>query len=271
MLRKIFRAIGVLSPSLFDWLQYHWHISYKRAIIYPTVAAPMFRIMGARNKSAIDIGANHGVATRFLRRHFRAVHAVEPVPFLANRLRRAKLAAVTVHNTALGGSEGMICMRVPVDDQGNLIHVLTTASDANALTMFQNDGVVQFDVPVQRLDTLCAAISGPIGYIKIDVEGFEYEVLSGGSATIARHRPVIQLEIERTHNSDGGAVMKLMRDWGYVPFSIAPDRLREDAESALAAQLPMVALSHDEAVPHQFDFLFIPDEQVRLYRPLLNR
>ncbi|MFM6854623.1 MAG: FkbM family methyltransferase [Sphingopyxis sp.] len=270
MQRKIFRALGVLSPSLFDCLQYHWHIRHKRALIYPKVAAPMFRIMRAREKVAIDVGANFGVATRYLRRHFSAVHAVEPVLFLANRLRRAALPAVTVHNAALGTADGVVRMRAPVDDQGNLIHVLSTASGTNGLTMFEHDGIVEFDAPLQRLDTMCEGLDAAIGYMKIDVEGFEQAVLCGGVETISRHRPVIQLEIERTHNPDDGNVMRLMRDWGYTPYSIGPGGLRDDADAALAAQRPLAALRHDAVVAHQYDFLFIPNEQIGLYQPLLD-
>jgi FkbM family methyltransferase len=74
-------------------------------------------------------------------------------------------------------------------------------------------------VQLTTLDLLCRDRRGPIRYIKVDVEGAEYDVLRGGAATICAHRPVITFE----HNADSPqhfgydpeAVMNLFRDWHY--------------------------------------------------------
>ena len=50
------------------------------------------------------------------------------------------------------------------------------------------------EVPVQPLDMLHGDLSGPVA-IKIDVEGFEFEVLNGGRDLLARTRPDIICEI----------------------------------------------------------------------------
>lgn len=49
-------------------------------------------------------------------------------------------------------------------------------------------------IPVGVLDELLGDTHSPIKFIKIDVEGFEIEVLEGARKTLERHRPVMVIE-----------------------------------------------------------------------------
>lgn len=60
--------------------------------------------------------------------------------------------------------------------------------------MSEQDGIV--DVEARRLDDLPLR---DIGFIKIDVEGFEREVIEGARETLARDRPRLLIEIEEYH------------------------------------------------------------------------
>jgi hypothetical protein len=57
-----------------------------------------------------------------------------------------------------------------------------------------------FDVPIRRLDSYDIR---NVGFIKIDVEGHEEDVLIGANVTIKRERPVLLIEIEERHNPQG--------------------------------------------------------------------
>lgn len=48
---------------------------------------------------------------------------------------------------------------------------------------------------------------GDIGFIKIDVEGFEARVIDGACETIARCRPVMLIEIEEKHTGEPPSVL----------------------------------------------------------------
>jgi FkbM family methyltransferase len=74
---------------------------------------------------------------------------------------------------------------------------------------FTGDAILQPLVQDQRVDLL-----------KIDVEGFETQVLRGMKEFIARHRPVIFCEIfGGSHsNPDPQATVQLCLDYGYEPF-----------------------------------------------------
>jgi FkbM family methyltransferase len=58
-----------------------------------------------------------------------------------------------------------------------------------------------------------------IHLIKIDVEGFEYKVLSGAVETLARFRPVLYIEIDTKNLSDHGnrpvEIFNLLKNQGY--------------------------------------------------------
>jgi FkbM family methyltransferase len=270
MLRRLLRAQEILFPALFSHTQYAWHVTFKRGLIYPDVTRPLFKIIGSEDKIAIDVGANYGIATRYFAKYFRQTHAIEPVPFLARRLAQMKATGVIVHDCAIGDTEGQIRLRTPVDSHGRLYHALSTASKRNALTMFHHSGIVEFDVTQRRLDSLLESVSEVIGYIKIDVEGFELEVLRGAQNLIARDRPLLQVELERTHNPDTLEVVAYMASLNYNVFSITPQGLRNNAIAALFTQAESNGLSEDEIVKHQYDFLFIPAEAQEKFAVLID-
>lgn len=66
------------------------------------------------------------------------------------------------------------------------------------------DGAQSVTVATRRLDDLGL---GPVGLIKIDVEGHEGAVLRGAERTIETHRPAILVEAEERHHP--GAVANL--------------------------------------------------------------
>ncbi len=68
-------------------------------------------------------------------------------------------------------------------------------------------------VPVERIDDLELAACR---LVKIDVEGMEAEVLEGARATIARLRPLLYVENDRTDRSS--ALIRLVESLGYAAF-----------------------------------------------------
>jgi len=138
---------------------------------------------------ALDIGASIGLWTVPLAKSARsrgaAVIAFEPLP--ANmRWLHANLAlnglsdVVTVHDVALGADSYV--MRLESAEMAGGSAALAVA-DAEPLA---HDGV---DVNVRRLDDL--ELARPVSFIKLDVEGFECQVLYGALSLIERDRPVI--------------------------------------------------------------------------------
>ena len=88
------------------------------------------------------------------------------------------------------------------------------------------------EVPVKTLDTLCAELGlGPIGYVKMDVEGYEVAALQGFQARLASDRGMaVQTELMPRHLSRYGKTPEDLRaalePLGYVGHDLVEGSLR---------------------------------------------
>lgn len=147
-----------------------------------------FLVDPARN--AIDAGANKGTYTYLMARTARHVHAFEPNPKMFALLQRTAPRNATAHPIALADGSGTAVLRIPYgrkghSNQGASLSAAKVGGDFTPVT-----------VETRRIDDLAL---GEIGFIKIDVEGFEAAVLAGAAATIMRDRPSLLIEIEERH------------------------------------------------------------------------
>jgi FkbM family methyltransferase len=141
-----------------------------------------------RRGRAIDVGANLGMYTFALAKLSTVVEAFEPQPTCADVIRAYRSPRINVHTMALGARDGDLTLSIPVRD-GRLERSLATARITSA------DALRQV-VPIKRLDDYEFA---DVTIIKIDVEGFESEVIEGAQSTICRERPLLLIEIEQRH------------------------------------------------------------------------
>ena len=156
----------------------------------------------------LDVGAAAGVYTQMLSRLVGPagqVHSVEPLAFAHPRwsriLRACSAANVQRHQLALGARPGTEHMSVPLGPRGfvtgrSFLDTQTSGPGSNA----EFDAEVSVAVTVETLDGFWARVAAPrLDFIKIDVEGAELHVLSGGEQVIEAFRPVLLVEIEARH------------------------------------------------------------------------
>lgn len=136
------------------------------------------------NGTYVDIGAQDpvvdSVSKAFYEQGWRGVH-IEPVPYYADRLRQDRPDEIVLE-AALGAVEGTLTLNV-IAGTG-----LSTAVDVHA-NRHHEAGFTAQQVVVPML-TLGSALhmlaSREVHWLKIDVEGYEKQVLLGWNSTVLR-------------------------------------------------------------------------------------
>jgi FkbM family methyltransferase len=192
------------------------HIYQPPAAINPeffTVIAPALRSLAAG--SIVDVGAHMGVYLLNFRACSEApIIAFEPEPFtfslLTHNARSNRLQSVDLRNVACGDSTRAVGLNAGINSNIEAGDSGATPSAAHAIAL---------SVPLVRLDDELRSVDA-VSFLKIDCEGYEYEVLAGAREILARHRPVIFLELHPRYIESYGHTLSdvcaLLRSHGYA-------------------------------------------------------
>jgi FkbM family methyltransferase len=146
----------------------------------------LLKLIGT-GKSIVEIGANVGNHVVFYAQHMQArkIYPFEPNPACTEILRE---------NIRLNGIEGVI------DDRGIGIglgarngHFRAVQEDPDNLGATRLIADDSATIVVTSLDEIASGIA--FDFMKIDVEGMEFEVLEGARNSIRANRPVIYIEV----------------------------------------------------------------------------
>ncbi len=172
-----------------------------------------------------DVGANIGTTTLFFAKQVGPegfVVAFEPVPSLARRLwdnvQVNNLRNVRLFELALGDTEQRTELAYLPDSSG-----LSTIRLDLVQERIRKSVVEMIPVKVTTLDSVVERESLPLpNLIKIDVEGFEYQVLLGAQKTLSQARPRLCIEIHSAGPTDESVskIFTLLQQLGYKIFSL---------------------------------------------------
>ncbi|MBL4720740.1 MAG: FkbM family methyltransferase [Alphaproteobacteria bacterium] len=222
-----------------------WRWGEREIRLLPFLADP--------TRNSLDIGAHKGVYSWALRTLCRRVYAFEPNPKIFPILNRISKGNIEASPIALSNESGTAVFRVPRHRRGGF------SNQGGSLSAVKVSGeFVGVEVETRRLDDLDLR---DIGFMKIDVEGFELEVLSGAAECIARDRPVMLIEIEEAHTK--------------IPIEDALDRVLALGYRGLFLRRGVLTplTEFDGAQHHRepqsredyvFNFIFLPTEHPRL-------
>ena len=174
------------------------------------IEVPLLPFIVPRRLS-IDVGANKGALTYILSELSDRVVAYEANPNLAARLAQACGPNVELRHKAVSNQNGTLTFFVPTaggEEQPNIGSL--KANEAYATREYKVEAV--------RLDD--ESLKG-VGFIKVDVEGTELDVLEGARGIIQRDRPILMVEINDKNTPEATAIENLMKAHGYaiVDFS----------------------------------------------------
>ena len=86
------------------------------------------------------------------------------------------------------------------------------------------------EVSIESIETASTRLGVVPDFIKIDIEGYEYEAIRGSASFLSKHRPALFLELhlnylEQRKLSPKG-VVELLEQCGYSFFTYAGEKLR---------------------------------------------
>lgn len=151
---------------------------------------------------SIDIGGNVGLWSCELVDHFEKVIIFEPVKEFIDCLKlNLRRNNFEIHQVALGNQESSVNMKIVEGNTGHTHIDLTSISNGDTL--------------LKKLDSFNFT---NVDLIKIDVEGYENQVLEGAYQTILSNKPVIIVEQTRheyQNDKETLPAVKLLQNWGY--------------------------------------------------------
>lgn len=207
---------------------------------------------------ALDIGANVGA------------HTLQMGKRVGNR---GKVYAIEATDYAYSKLQANIALNPPIQNQIEAIHCLLESNDSteeetviHSSWPFESDadrhpshqGVFKSVGNAQRL-TLDALVQSQnitrIDMIKLDVDGHEWDVLSGGIKTFDSMRPIILMEVAPDYHAPSDAkgfynIHKLLHGLDYTLYDFRGNMLPQKAED-LAAMIPGGASKNVVALPPQ--------------------
>ena len=171
----------------------------------------------------LDIGAHIGYYSLLLSRWAGPtghIFSYEPVPytysFLVRNLERNRALNVMPSQVAIGKQAGMVRMSAA---EGKRLG-WSTVNDSGELEV----RCTTIDAEIERLRLTC------VDFIKLDVEGFEVQALTGAETTIREMRPKIMFEVNQRTLREHHASPVMLQDFflanNYELFSTEGDELK---------------------------------------------
>ncbi len=213
------RDVGLSSHLLTDGYWEMWLTETMTRLLRPGM-------------TVADAGANLGYFTLLMGAlvgETGIVHAFEPNPAMARRLRQSLTlnlagARTTLHQIALGDSEGEVQIHVPDQEPKNA-------------TLAHGETENTFAVRLTRLDAVAELAS--LDAIKIDVEGYEEAVWRGMSGILDRNDPLIVfIEVGPVRCTDYDGLIQDMLARGFTVSLLGLDGRMRIASLAELRALP---------------------------------
>lgn len=208
---------------ILDRANWSERLSFFLGRYYDLPSQLLLRLLTDAGDVVIDVGANNGMMMLTAAQAIGPTGVVicfEPNPRCITRIREHvalnRLTNVQVFPFALGDAEIGMQLSWPVGHTG-------TGYLSAQLASTDREQVEGCQVAVRVGDEVLASIQQVPRLMKIDVEGFEMCVLRGSEATIAKHRPIVMLELIenylRRQGSSAAEVWGFLRELGYIGYS----------------------------------------------------
>lgn len=197
-------SLGYFFPTNFCEISVMWH-KHSLNVLEPQTLAKM------RNKDFIDVGACIGDSAVLFEREFcdKNIYTFEPTKenfrLLKRTLELNNSKRVIPVNKALGAESGNLEIHYRAENIGG------------SRAIFSDERTIAERVEVTTLDDFVREHNIKVGFIKVDIEGFEMEFLKGAKETITAQKPAMLISIYH-QPSDYFGIKPLIESWnlGYT-------------------------------------------------------
>ena len=159
------------------------------------------------NSAALDVGANIGNHALYFSDYFEKVYCFEP---------NQEVYKLLSLNSEQAGN--LTCLNIGLSDENKKSYLNVKKTNIGASSVSEYPGNNSQEIELRTLDSL--SIKENVKLIKVDVEGHEYQVLSGVKNMILENQPIMLFE---QHNSDffngESKVVDLLIGYGYKKFA----------------------------------------------------
>jgi FkbM family methyltransferase len=163
------------------------------------------------NYNCVDVGANIGNHSILFSNFFKKVTSFEPQKevFEVLKLNTRKIQNISIINKGLSDIEKKENIKIPFNKRGmgSLVYDFPENSYYNELI-----NLINYDKNFNE----------EISYIKIDVEGYEIEVIKSMSLNIKKYMPVISFECNPTQSGliRNNEIFDILKSYGYDNFYV---------------------------------------------------
>ncbi|MDA1088900.1 MAG: FkbM family methyltransferase [Proteobacteria bacterium] len=182
---------------------------------------PIFAPMLDDESVIFDIGGHSGQYAKLLARLAKRgrVYSFEPSSYSRSILNLAikvnRFKNINVVAKGLGDAPGTLTLTTPIKSYGTFKYGLAHMGDGT-----NNDAGHHEQVALTTIDAFATEVGlKRLDFIKMDVEGWELRILSGGAETIQRFRPVMMIELVGSQLARAGDSLEeawaLLQSWGY--------------------------------------------------------
>lgn len=164
------------------------HLDLTKNLKYDRLTVKIMKKVIKENSNCIDIGCHKGeILTKILELSPEGCHfAFEPIPLFYNNLVKQFNHSVTIFPFALSNNEGSTTFQF-------VKNAPAYSGIRKRKYAIENPDIEEIKVELKKLDDVIPN-DIKIDFIKIDVEGAEFDVLKGAKETIIRSKPVVIFE-----------------------------------------------------------------------------
>ena len=165
--------------------------------------------------NSADIGSNAGYYSNMLIKISNKVFSFEPIKYhCINQKKIFKKMNVKILNLGLGNKRDKKRLFIPRNN------------DPEASFINKRKNFASTFVNLERGDYVFG--NKKIDFIKIDVEGYELDVLRGLKSQIQNFKPLLLVEIEKRHNKNYLKVFKFLNNYNYNVYYLTEKNKLEE-------------------------------------------